>query len=320
MPLHRGHLALVDFSLRHCDRLTILLCVEARESISGDDRERWLRTTYQDHPTVSVRRFNFTDAELPATSASSRTVSAQWTVRLKALAPRTDVIIGSEAYVRYVAEAWGIGYRIFDVDRSVVPISATEIRNHPYRHRAYLAPAARPDFVQRIVLHGTESTGKSTLARHLATVYGTVHVPETAREIVEHTDTVIYDDLLRIADRQAEAIREAIPRADGVLFIDTDVFTTLAYTRYLFDRELPMRKDWLAAATNHLCLFTRSDAPFVQDGTRLEFQKRAKLERFHRAARLESEIPTREIVGINWVERTEKAEAFISAWLKSVQV
>jgi HTH-type transcriptional repressor of NAD biosynthesis genes len=90
----------------------------------------------------------------------------------------------------------------------------------------------------------------------LAGHYDTVFVPETAREIVDYTDTVIYEDLIRIADHQAEAIQEAIPQADGVLFIDTDVYTTLAYSRYLFGRELRLRPNWVTAAANHLCLFT----------------------------------------------------------------
>ncbi|MEM1359442.1 MAG: AAA family ATPase [Bacteroidota bacterium] len=312
MPLHRGHLALIDFALEHCDRLTVLLCVEATEPISGEDRERWLRSTYANHPKISLQRFDFLDADLPATSESSRQISALWAAQLQELVPTAQRIIGSEAYVQYVAEYWGIDYRIFDVNRQQVKISATEIRAKPYQHRAFLAPAAQPDFVQRIVLHGTESTGKSTLATHLADRYGTSFVPEMARDIVAHTDTVVYEDLFLIADRQAAAIQAAVSEADGVLFIDTDIFTTLAYARYLFKRELPLRAEWLAAAKQQHCLFTRADAPYVQDGTRLQPGERKVLENFHWQARLESGVPTTEIVGREWAERTSFAEAVVA--------
>ncbi|MEL7162964.1 MAG: adenylyltransferase/cytidyltransferase family protein, partial [Bacteroidota bacterium] len=124
MPLHRGHLTLIDFALTYCDRLTVLLCAEANEPISGADRERWLRTTYAKHPRVTVRRFDYVDDDLPATSESSRAISALWTERLRMLAPETEMIIGSEDYVRYVAEIWGIHHRIFDLDRRTIPISA----------------------------------------------------------------------------------------------------------------------------------------------------------------------------------------------------
>jgi len=315
MPLHRGHLALINFALTQCRQLTILLCVEASEPISGDDRERWLRGTYANHPSITLRRFDYTDADLPGTSVSSRSVSQLWTARLRELVPETSVIIGSEDYVRYVADSWGIEHRIFDVERTTVSISATDIRTSPYRYRHFLAPAARTDFIQRIVFHGTESTGKSTLVQHLAACYNTIYVPETAREVVEHTDTVVYDDLKRIADRQAEAIQAALPQADGVLFIDTDVFTTLAYSRYLFGRELSLRTTWLTAAKNDLCLFTRADAPYVQDGTRLEPTGRLALEGFHWQARKESGVPVREITGEHWEERTQLAEAIIEAYL-----
>ncbi|MEM9929570.1 MAG: AAA family ATPase, partial [Bacteroidota bacterium] len=269
MPLHAGHQALITFALSQARHVIVLLCVEATEPIAGSARERWLRQTYPDHPRLTIRRIDYQDEDLPATSVSSRSVSALWTQRLKEWVPTADVIVGSEDYVRYVAEIWGIGFQLFEPERESVPISATMIRQNPYRHRHFLAPAAKPDFVQRIVLHGTESTGKSTLTEHLANVYQTAFVPETAREIVAHTDTVIYEDLVLIADRQAEAIQAAIPRADGVLFIDTDVYTTLAYSRYLFGRELPLSQTWLVAAQNDLCLYTQADAPYVQDGTRL---------------------------------------------------
>jgi len=316
MPLHRGHLALIDFALTQADRVIVLLCVEAEEPISGEDRECWLRQTFDDHPAITVRRFDFREADLPATSVSDRAISELWTARLKQLVPEADMIVGSEAYVRYVAEFWGIGHRVFDVDRAAVPVSATMIREKPYVYRNYLAPATRPDFVQRIVLHGTESTGKSTLTKRLAEEFKTVYVPETAREIVGHTDNVVFEDLLRIADRQAKAIQSAIPQADGVLFIDTDAYTTLAYGRLLFNRELPLRAEWLAAAQNDFCLFTESDAPFVQDGTRLPPPEREELARAHWRARKESGVRTVRVSGVDWQKRTDAAVATVKNFLE----
>lgn len=315
MPLHAGHQALITFALSQADHLTVLLCVEELEPIPGKDRERWLRETYQDHPRISIRRIDYRDADLPATSVSSRSASARWTERLREWVPETNLIVGSEDYIRYVAEMWGIDYRIFDLSRHVIPVSATMIREQPYRYRHFLVPAARPDFVRRIVLHGTESTGKSTLVQHLADQYATAFVPETAREIVGHTQQVVYEDLIRIADRQAAAIQAAIPQADGVLFIDTDVFTTLAYSRYLFGQELPLSAEWLAAAAQHLCLFTRADAPYVQDGTRLPPQERLALAAVHWQARRESGVPTSCIEGRSWPERTSLAERVVADYL-----
>ena len=316
MPLHRGHLALIDFALTQADRVTVLLCVEATEPISGEHREHWLRTTFADHPAVEIRRIEFRDEDLPATSESSQAISQLWTAKLREWVPDTDLIIGSEAYVRYVAEFWGIGYRLFDPDRAKVNVSATMIRANPYRFRNYLAPAAAPYFVQRIVLHGTESTGKSTLTQYLAEQYATAFVPETAREIVGHTDEVVYEDLLKIADRQAAAIQAGIAQADGVLFIDTDVYTTLAYARYLFGRELPLSPEWLAAAGNDLCLFMTDNAPYVQDGTRLQRPERAALSAAHWQVRLESGVETKLIDGHDWASRRNKVEEVVGAFLR----
>ena len=316
MPLHLGHLALIDHAAALADRVTVLLCVEADEPIGGEEREAWLRTTFDGRPAVAVRRFDYHDAELPASSESSHAASRLWTDRLRPSFPGVDLIVGSEAYVRYVAEYWGIGFALFDVDRSVVPISATEIRAQPYRYRHYLAPAARPAYVRRVVLHGTESTGKSTLVERMARAYGTVFVPETARDIVGHTDTVTYEDLERIAERQAVAILAALPRADGVLFIDTDVYSTLAYSRYLFGRDLPLRPKWLRAAENDLCLYFSPEVALIQDGTRLGPAQRLELDAFHRQARRESGVATVEVNGTNHEHRTARARRAVRQLLE----
>ena len=47
MPLHKGHLALIDFALKHCTHLTIILCYTNNEPIKGEIREQWLRKAFE---------------------------------------------------------------------------------------------------------------------------------------------------------------------------------------------------------------------------------------------------------------------------------
>ncbi|MET0392361.1 MAG: adenylyltransferase/cytidyltransferase family protein [Chitinophagaceae bacterium] len=42
MPLHRGHLALIDFAHRPCDLLYVILCYTPEEPIDGELRRQEL--------------------------------------------------------------------------------------------------------------------------------------------------------------------------------------------------------------------------------------------------------------------------------------
>lgn len=88
--------------------------------------------------------------------------------------------------------------------------------------------------MQRIVLTGAESTGKSTLARALATHLGTVWSPEMARYYLDAKGTLDKSDVLPIAYAQRGAELWLEPQANGVLICDTDVLSTIIYAREIY--------------------------------------------------------------------------------------
>ncbi len=63
------------------------------------------------------------------------------------------------------------------------------------------------DGILLICLYGPESTGKSTLARHLAAHYHTDYVPEVARELVT-SNSFTADDIVRIGRAQTQRVLE----------------------------------------------------------------------------------------------------------------
>ena len=130
MPLHTGHLALIDFAAARCDRLYVLLCYNDRiEPILGDVRWQCLQTELADRPNVIPC---FTDVDLPNSSAASRDIAHLWTDYLKQRFADVTTFFSSEPYGELVAEYWGISYENFDIQRDKLPISATEIRENPF--------------------------------------------------------------------------------------------------------------------------------------------------------------------------------------------
>ncbi len=68
-----------------------------------------------------------------------------------------------------------------------------------------------------------------------------------AREVIETTDEVVFEDLLKIATLHYATINEKVREANRILVCDTDVNITKSYSKYLFGRELVV-PDWIEAA------------------------------------------------------------------------
>jgi len=82
--------------------------------------------------------------------------------------------------------------------------------------------------VEKVVFVGAESTGKSTLAAHLARKFDTVFVPEIGRYIWEQKKGQLsVGDYVDIAVKHRQAEDEAMARASRYLFVDTSALTTL---------------------------------------------------------------------------------------------
>jgi HTH-type transcriptional regulator, transcriptional repressor of NAD biosynthesis genes len=175
----------------------------------------------------------------------------------------------------------------------------------------YAQPMPPP--VQRVCLLGAESTGKTTLAEGLARRFGTLWNPEYGRpytEIGRAQDAPWTSaELTHIARMQCWYEDFLAGYAHGVLFCDTDAFTTAVFHEaYLGSPATAFAE--LTARPYDLFLVCGLDVPFAHDGIR-EFE--AERERMH-ALYLEHA----RLSGAPWLlleggkdERLETAAAFV---------
>jgi NadR type nicotinamide-nucleotide adenylyltransferase len=166
------------------------------------------------------------------------------------------------------------------------------------------APAPR-----RIVVSGSESTGKTTLARRLAEWLGTTWVPEHSRAYAEGKGaplTVL--DVEPIARGTLAAEAEAAPNARGsVLVLDTDLASTLVYARHYYDfRPAWVEEEW-AARPPALYLLCHPDVPWVPDGIRDQPRDRERLHAAFAARLASSGAPVADVRGVAWAEREAMA-------------
>jgi NadR type nicotinamide-nucleotide adenylyltransferase len=125
----------------------------------------------------------------------------------------------------------------------------------------------------RVCLIGPECTGKTTIAARLAERYGTVWVPEYAREYAERVARPLTaDDADPIAKGQLALedgyIAEAHRLGARLLILDTDLVSTYVYARHYYAAAPP----WLLSTArtrlaNHYLLFD-PDTPFTPDAVR----------------------------------------------------
>lgn len=130
-------------------------------------------------------------------------------------------------------------------------------------------PEARP---KRVVVFGTESTGKTTLAQKLAAHFGEPWSPEFVREFWDlHDGKITPVDLGTIALGQMANEDGAVARAQRVVFFDTDLLTCTLWDDVLFPGDCPR---WVRAEAVErargvtLWLLCDTDIPFVPDPQR----------------------------------------------------
>lgn len=311
MPPHKGHLFLIDQARRQVDELVVVICSTPWDPIPGGLRFRWLQELRPD-PQVKVLHLH------EALPWGRDDLWDLWHRALLRMEPGPfDLVFTSEPYGERLAADWGARHVAVDPARSAVPISATEIRKDPLGHWAFLPQCVRPYFVRRVVILGSESTGKTTLAQDLARHYGTVWVPEYARAYLEARGGRCEPaDIEAIARGQIAAEEAGARKADKVLICDTDLITTEFWSRHYFG-SCP---EWIAAESRRrradLYLLTTPDVPWVPDAIRDRPAQRVEIHRALKAELQSRLFPFVPVSGSDWAFRFQRARDAVDAMLK----
>jgi HTH-type transcriptional repressor of NAD biosynthesis genes len=302
MPLHKGHELLIDFALNFADEVTVVVCSTDAEPIPGALRAEWVRRTFPRARVVNLHK------DLPQEPPDHPDFWNIWRRELLAVADgQLDYVFTSEPYGDRLAAELGARHVMVDPARTMVPTSGTEIRAEPRANWDFLAEEARPYFVRRIAIVGPESTGKTTLARNLATELETVHVEEYGRLLWERERARATLETMSWIARGHRASEEALARqAKRYLICDTDAMTTRWWSQELFGK-VPQDVEGMSREMRYsLHLLLAPDVPWVQDGTRFYGDRRERAFDDLQTMLRERGWPFEEIRG-TWPERTEMA-------------
>ena len=194
----------------------------------------------------------------------------------------------------------------FDISKQLFPISATAIRNNIYANWAYLPNSVKPYFSIKVVILGTESTGKTTLTEQLAKYFNCSSVKESGRDLIADSNLFDFNDLHLVVNEHAKRIDSVVSEQSPLVIIDTDIHITKSYAKFIFNRKLEVESKIYNSNKANLYLYLNNDVEFVQDGTRLNEEDRNLLDISHRQILIDYNINIVEISG-DWKCRFDKA-------------
>lgn len=315
MPPHAGHLSMIAAARQLVDELTVLVCSLPDDPIAGALRLEWMRGLCPDCRVVGF------DQVVPQAPEDSADFWPIWRGIVADVHPDPiDLLFAGESYGARLAQEVGglfvpLGNRVLGAGSDRLgQVSASAIRANPPAHWGLLPEAVRAHYRKRVVLHGSESTGKSTLAALLAVHFGTIWVGEYGRSHCEaHQEALTVADLELIADAQLAMNRAAEPWAGPVLIADTDALMTAAWTEML----LSIRPERMMTQPKaDLYLLMEPDIPWINDGTRF-FASEAERSRFAAIVEqvlIDAAVPFVRISG-NWADRGRQGREALAALL-----
>ena len=235
LPPTNGHRYLVDFARHYCDDLTVIVGTLQREPIPGKLRFQWMQEMFPGTNVVHLAE------EIPQTPDEHPDFWKIWHDAIRQFIPEgPDYVFASERYGFKLAEILGAEYIPVDHARELVPIAGSTLLGDPMQYWDFLPPCTRPYFVRRVCIMGSESTGKTTLARDLGRHFGTRCVLEYARPLIDALHGDVSEDTFDVILRGQAASEAALARqANRVLICDTDAFTTALYHEIFFDTRPP---------------------------------------------------------------------------------
>ena len=162
----------------------------------------------------------------------------------------------------------------------------------------------------RIVVTGSESTGKTELARRLAVHFGAELVPEFVREFAAtRKGPITFADHGPIARGQMELEDrhlELAGRASNRVVQDTDLLSTVVYCDHYFGACPPWIAELARERRPDLYLLAEIDVPWIEDGVRDRGHLREEMQSLFRDAVRQSGSPWVSIHG-SWDERWNRA-------------
>ena len=143
--------------------------------------------------------------------------------------------------------------------------------------------------INRIVITGPESSGKTTLAKHLSARYNVTLVKEYARDYLENlSKPYTFDDVILMAEEQ---LRHELKCNNNLSVCDTDLTVFYVWIKEKYNKEIDWINQHLSSAKNKIYLLCEvlenweedplREHPSIEDRKRLFNEYKRLLEKYN---------------------------------------
>ncbi len=195
-PVHTGHINMIYEAFSKVDILHVVVCTDTERDLelfknskmkrmpTNEDRLRWLQQIFK-YQQKQIVIHHLKEDGIP----SYPNGWIDWSERVKELFAEKNIqpkiVFTSEKQDKTSYEQYlNLEVCLMDPERTSFNISATQIRNNPFKYWRFIPKEVRPFFVKTIAIVGGESSGKSILVSKLANVFNTTSAWEFGREFV----------------------------------------------------------------------------------------------------------------------------------------
>jgi len=316
LPPHNGHVFLCDSAAAMVDEMSVLLCSTDAEPIEGDLRQKWLTELLPRCRILHMHR------DIPQAPEDHSDFWPIWRSAIAEFHPEPiDRVFGSEPYVFRLAEELNATPVLIDPERSIFPISGSDVRSDPAGNWPFIPGIVRPFFQRRVCLLGPESSGKSTLAKLLVDRLGATLMPEYGRDYDAYYRQGVdwcESDFIALAETH-RAMRKAMANnANPLIIEDTDAVQTAVWAEMLLGRP-PKELGAFISDTDlaDLYILLSPDPIWINDGTRYSGDEAIRNWFFNACKQYLLGVGATfvEVSGTNWQTRTETATSLVIEWL-----
>jgi HTH-type transcriptional repressor of NAD biosynthesis genes len=273
LPYTRGHLWAAKEALSYVDKLYIILFWNEKFDLELCERDRCkpmpkdLRRAWIANSIVWLRQFG--EVELLEIEYDEMEYDwAKGSTQVKQLIPDLTHVFSSEPEYDgfFKANYPHCTHIVLDADRSHVSISATQVRQDPFKYWAFMTEPVRKHFVKKICVTGTESTGKSTLVEMLKDKFNGIGIQEVGREwCIKYDNELTIDMFHEIAIKNQYLQNEALETANKYLIVDTDAVVTQYYLHKYKQCTSNLLSKLIQWQDFDIYLYCKPNVPWVQD-------------------------------------------------------
>ena len=275
LPLHQGHVYAILEASNKVDELYVVLSSSKKRDrelcerdgikyIPAEVRLSWIGEFISDLENIKLVHVedDYWDANYDWEDGAN--------MIKKAIGKPIDYVFSSEKdYDKYFQKFYpNAKHIVIDDERKTVTISATKLRKNLYGNWDKLPNCVRSYFVKKIAIIGTESCGKTTLAKKLAKFYNTEYFHEVGRDFCVRHSNQLTREMFDIMEHFVLQ-RKKLEKSNKMLFIDSEATITQFYLDMYFNgQKSNLIEEIIKLQDYDLVLYLEPDVKWVADGLR----------------------------------------------------